>query len=488
VAPAEVERRAIVRRRKRAYDKDPAAHLATMRKERDEAKQRASVAKACRDKSAQRLAGDAVRAVVDELASYGLTEDALDADVDADVDVDAENGVRTWRVRSTAQSRGRSRWSRRRSRLRRQSRRQSSETNTAKPDSNSDDSSDDEGFGLDLFGEDETTAALLGDGGGDDGEVFELTESPLFPPTAIAAPGKKPTGKKKESGNGAKGVKGAPGGPVVETVQPKSLLQMLCRREGWIAPRYERCDASGANAAGAVASGIAYTVVVERSGGTKRVGGGAAARAAAFGTVTCRSAEEDAPGEGGWSTVQDAQNAAAAMALFRVCGVTASGSIAPMPAELPRDFKAAWRRWAEEAHVQATGKRKDGAGGGSSSTDGTNSEPTRDEFVAGLLGGLNATRATGPGAVGGDAPAAATDTADSWEVMPDALNNSRRSKEAGREEGGSSEGDPAFRATSDGSGKMRRLCGVIRNGSRCASSAIRFPSRRFVTSSSRHCA
>ena len=58
-----------------------------------------------------------------------------------------------------------------------------------------DDSSDDEGFGLDLFGEDETTAALLGDGGGDDGEVFELTESPLFPPTAIAAPGKKPTGK-----------------------------------------------------------------------------------------------------------------------------------------------------------------------------------------------------------------------------------------------------------------------------------------------------
>ena len=42
----------------------------------------------------------------------------------------------------------------------------------------------------------------------------------------------------------------------------------------------------------AVASGIAYTVVVERSGGTKRVGGGAAARAAAFGTVTCRSAED----------------------------------------------------------------------------------------------------------------------------------------------------------------------------------------------------
>ena len=446
VDPAEVERRAIVRRRKRAYDKDPAAHLATMRKERDEAKRRASVAKACRDKSAQRSAGDAVRAVVDELASYGLTEDALDADVDADVDVDAENGVKDVEGEEHGAVEGKEPVE--------PTPEPTPETkpevsHTAKPDSNSDDSSDDEGFGLDLFGEDETTAALLGDGGGDDGEVFELTESPLFPPTAIAAPGKKPTGKKKESGNGAKGVKGAPGGPVVETVQPKSLLQMLCRREGWIAPRYERCDASGANAAGAVASGIAYTVVVERSGGTKRVGGGAAARAAAFGTVTCRSAEEDAPGEGGWSTVHDAQNAAAALALFRVCGVTASGSIAPMPAELPRDFKAAWRRWAEEAHVQATGKRKDGAGGGSSSTDGTNGEPTRDEFVEGLLAGLNATRAAGPGAVGGDAPAAATDTADSWEVMPDALNNSRRSKEAGREEGGSSEGDPAFRATSD---------------------------------------
>ena len=46
--PEEIERRAFVRRRRRAYDADPAAHLRRMKAERDEARRKASVAKASR--------------------------------------------------------------------------------------------------------------------------------------------------------------------------------------------------------------------------------------------------------------------------------------------------------------------------------------------------------------------------------------------------------------------------------------------------------
>ena len=85
--------------------------------------------------------------------------------MDADVDVDAENGVKDVEGEEHGAVEGKEPVE--------PTPEPTQETkpevsHTAKPDSNSDDSSDDEGFGLDLFGEDETTAALLGDGGGDD--------------------------------------------------------------------------------------------------------------------------------------------------------------------------------------------------------------------------------------------------------------------------------------------------------------------------------
>jgi hypothetical protein len=45
-----------------------------MRVERDEARAEASAGKVTRDKARQRSAGDAIRAVVNELAAYGLRE------------------------------------------------------------------------------------------------------------------------------------------------------------------------------------------------------------------------------------------------------------------------------------------------------------------------------------------------------------------------------------------------------------------------------
>ena len=49
-----------------------------MRLERDEARAEASAGKVTRDKARQRIAGDAIRAVVNELAAYGLREVGTD--------------------------------------------------------------------------------------------------------------------------------------------------------------------------------------------------------------------------------------------------------------------------------------------------------------------------------------------------------------------------------------------------------------------------
>ena len=65
--PEEIERRAVARRRKRAFDTDPGAHIAVMRAERDAARADAAAAKAARDKPKQRAAGDALKKIADEL-------------------------------------------------------------------------------------------------------------------------------------------------------------------------------------------------------------------------------------------------------------------------------------------------------------------------------------------------------------------------------------------------------------------------------------
>ena len=89
--PEEIERRARVRRRRRAFETNPEKHIATMRAERDEARADAAVGKASRDKARQRAAGDALRRLGEELASYGLSSDDLDAPAEDDLDAPAEH-------------------------------------------------------------------------------------------------------------------------------------------------------------------------------------------------------------------------------------------------------------------------------------------------------------------------------------------------------------------------------------------------------------
>ena len=409
--PEEIERRAVARRRKRAFDTDPGAHIAVMRAERDAARADAAAAKADRDKRRQRAAGDALKKISDELNLYGLTPEDLDHPASPERDdglvLARDCAVESGATGETGET-GETETAREAAKALRETSADASSSppretlpETSARDAGAEaDSSDDEGFEVRLFDGDEETEALLGTAKEPDAlESFELVVGPLFPPS-------KATKSEKRAKSDART-------PGVPTQPPKVLLQMLCRREGWIAPRYEkvaeskRLEADAKTAIGAVSRGAAYAAIVERNprdGPKKRVGG-AAARAAAFATVTALWPEHDIPPEG-WPSVSDAQNAAACRALFDVLASarsaaarsgrglpsdpgrrkTARGAagagVAFAPEELDSKFLAAWRRWAEDAHRAevAACAGEDGAVGANRS-----GPDAREAFVAALM-------------------------------------------------------------------------------------------------------
>ena len=448
----EIERKATARRRRRAFDADRDAHIAVMRREMDEARAEAAAGKVTRDKARQKRAGELVRRVKEEMAAYGLVDEDLHPPPpppSAPATAEESNGVEgtaagaagdadgLFRDSGTTRAHGEGEGSgpgAGADASRRApdaggggggdagdaGREPDDPTSTAsKKEDDDDDDDDDGGFGLDLFDGGDETAAIMGEDTGNDAAVFELSEAPLFPPTHIAAKPAAGAGGKKGGKKGGN----APAAAVfkVETVAPKALLQMLCRREGWLAPRYDKAGPSGGGgggggtagaAVGAVVRGMTYAVTVERTGSGKRVGGGSAAKAAARSTITCSSGEEDAP-PGGWETVNDAQNAAAARALFLAVGTTGATSatvagLAPMPSELPAEFKMAWRRWAEEVFDAAAAAAA--GGGGDAGGPGTVAS-ARDDFVRRLSRGAGGKR-RGVGADADEAPKESWDDGD----------------------------------------------------------------------------
>lgn len=93
----------------------------------------------------------------------------------------------------------------------------------------------------------------------------------------------------------------------MEVKAPKALLQQHCQKKGLPPPRFDKRDFGGER--GPV-PGVRYSVTLEapvQSGPRKK-----GARRPAPRTFTLREADD------GWDTVQEAQNAAAARALFEV--------------------------------------------------------------------------------------------------------------------------------------------------------------------------
>ena len=461
VPPVEVERRAFCRRRKRQFDSNPQAHVRTMRTERDTARQDAASAKTNKDKSKQKAANEALRKLIDELSLYGMTLDDLEIcnskkdelEEDADFGFWGENtkaNTTTGTTDADAESAvlnraggdgygddiGNATGSKTKSDTKNETKTEPSKTEKPNEESNSNSDDDEFDLGVDLFETDgnDTTTALLGAGVVDELESFTLLVSPLFPPSQIAAPSLFPE-------KGKKGKKGTPHGSKkshlkdTQTLTPKALLQMLCRREGWIAPRYDKANTADTGVVGTHYSVVVERVVADPTKGKKCVSqipptvlpklvtvvhtsryttltlfwqnskvklGGVANRAARCSTVTGCWPVDDLPLEG-WPSVGDAQNAGACAALFHVLAsvsalTSASGrglpsdpnkrkdkrgetpGVAFAPQELDDTFLAAWRRWAEDAYLAE--KEACGAGGDDTAPQGADA---RDKFVAGLM-------------------------------------------------------------------------------------------------------
>jgi ATP-dependent RNA helicase DHX29 len=88
----------------------------------------------------------------------------------------------------------------------------------------------------------------------------------------------------------------------VALMTPKTLLAKFCEKEKWLAARYDKIKTDDKKI-------IRYSATVERSNGPKYL---------RKPTIMTQTTAEFEPEEGGFKNVSDAQDAAAAMALFRV--------------------------------------------------------------------------------------------------------------------------------------------------------------------------
>jgi hypothetical protein len=201
-----------------------------------------------------------------------------------------------------------------------------------------------------------------------------------------------------KSGKLAKPSKGA--APAVEFKTPKALLQQHCVRGGWAPPRFEKLSAASggstssataavAAAAAAVAAGgsVLYRYKVTLVPAVAAAGGGGGAgssRPTRHGSHTAPRCFQLPADEDGWPSVQDAQNAAAARALYVLLSGGSSSSssgvaggattdAAAVFAQLESQWAELWQHWWEQqstAAAAAAAAASAGVDGHSSSSMG----------------------------------------------------------------------------------------------------------------------
>ena len=151
---------------------------------------------------------------------------------------------------------------------------------------------------------------------------------------ALAAEGAK---KKKGGGGGGGGGKASASASAsaAASLAPKAVLQQLCSKKGIPPPRFDKLPPGGlrgeallpeADATAATAGLLRYSVAVEPfsssaavSAAASKRGGGAKRRPPPPIVFTLDEADD------GWSAIQEAQNAAATLALYRLTGCGGNG-------------------------------------------------------------------------------------------------------------------------------------------------------------------
>jgi hypothetical protein len=190
--------------------------------------------------------------------------------------------------------------------------------------------------------------------------------------------------------------------PPVEYKTPKALLQQHCQKVNLQPPRFERItqpagvDAAAAAAAGAAAAGqrgpYRYKVILAPAvpvGGKGSAGAAAGSSKRFSGVLTGPKIYQLFADEDGWSSVQDAQNAAAARALFALhkqavaAAATGKGSSSSQLMQMQLVYQQLEQQWAGlwDAWWGLEVSGGQGSGAGVEEVFAAEQEQQRDDFL-----------------------------------------------------------------------------------------------------------
>jgi ATP-dependent RNA helicase DHX29 len=329
--PREIERRRNERRRG-ALPRDQ--RLALIAEELAAAKAGAAAAKAAGDKGRQRGCGQVIGYLKQEMAELGVTDEELpwQQAPAASPAAPAVGGGGAEAAEGAGSAGGGDR---------------DGAVEGAAADADGAGSDSDDGLpAFDMFGDDESSQ-------------LESAPRARRTPAALAAAALLPWGGAPGVKKGGKqGAKAAPA-PSPQPQQPKALLQQLCQRQGWPAPRYERLAPGGGRLESG--AGLRYSVAVDPGAGPKKRGPKSQAQQGPR-TFCLREADD------GWERVEEAQAAAATLALLELCG----GEQPELWRQLAPPYNGLWLAWQEE-------------GAGAAEEETPQEGAAREEFVRQLV-------------------------------------------------------------------------------------------------------
>lgn len=330
--PREVERRRAERARGALPRKDRLELIAT---ELARTMQGAAKAKASGDRTEQRTYGQMIGQLKREIAELGITEHDLPPIGEAATDAKKKENQGEVETTPAAGGGGGGNIS--------DFEQQgyppaSSPQEASSPLSHCEDegSSGDEDLGFDLFDGGGSTVEELESVPGSDARSRRRAK-------AMAAAALQPWGAGENSTSGKK--KG--GGKKVEVKvpvlqHPKAVLQQVCQRYGWAAPRYERLSPGGSRDISEGGGDCRYAVTIDpgtNAAGVKKKGGKERSK-----LIASRRSFTLPEGDDGWARIEDAQNAAATLALLALCGEEEP----ELWRQLLPPFNELWLTWQDE--------------------------------------------------------------------------------------------------------------------------------------------
>ena len=284
----------------------------------------AARAKAGGDKGRQRAAGMAMASLKREAEELGIGQDEL------------EGGRKAGEV-GEGEKKKKKKEKKKKERDGDESSDGDARSSSSSTSSSSSDDDDDDGAGMGLFDDEAGADAPQWDAPSAASRKPLNVEDILRPWGEAAAAAAAAEGAKKKGG-GSGGGKQAPKAAAAAALAPKAVLQQLCSKKGIPPPRFDKLppgglrgeasnDAAADNAHAATAGLLRYSVAVEpfssssssSSAAANKRGGGAKRRPPPPVTFTLEEADD------GWSTIQEAQNAAATLALYRLNGCGGGG-------------------------------------------------------------------------------------------------------------------------------------------------------------------